>query len=319
MNHPSLALCIPAYRAEHHLTHLLETAQQQNPLFDEIIVCVDASPDRTADIARGWGAQVLINDETVGCSASKNRALAAATADWIHFHDADDILLPNFTEEAHRWISSADAPDVVVMGFEYRDKATNKLLAIGLVDDSSLSSDPVAFTIRHKVPNFGLYRRDALVRLGGYDCDSEVLFNEDVAFHTKLALAGLRFRASSTVTSINWRHRDSMSGTNPVRCHLAHAAVMRKVAKRAKSDHAELIASNLWMAAQGLAMYGEWNNVDAVLDEASRIFPSVPSGQPRDFALLCRILPWPLAFRTREQLIRWLKPGLRRITQAASE
>jgi glycosyltransferase involved in cell wall biosynthesis len=311
MNPATLALCIPAYRSEEHLPRLILTAQQQQPLFDEIIVCVDASPDRTAEVAKKWGVTVLVNEKNLGCSNSKNRALETATADWVHFHDADDILLPGFTKEAHHWMRMQNAPEVVIMGFEHRDFKTNELFGVGLVDDTELAKDSIGFSIRRKLPNFGIYQRKALLKIGGFDCDPAVLYNEDVAFHTKLALAGFRFRASSVVTSVNWRHENSMHQRNPVACLMAHHAVMLKVAPRANTKHFETIAQNLWLVAQGLAIHGEWQKVDTVLSDALRIYPAVPAGQSRDFALVCRLIGLHRAFRLREKLIRWFKPNLR--------
>jgi glycosyltransferase involved in cell wall biosynthesis len=312
MSQPTLALCIPAYHAEEHLPRLLETAHRQDPPFDEIIVCVDASPDRTAEIAKDWEAIVLVNEKNLGCSRSKNRALQASTADWVHFHDADDVLLPGFTVEAHRWMASKDPPEVVIMGFEYRDFASNELLGTGLADDAALAADPVGFTICRKLPNFGIYRREALAAAGGFDSDPSVLYSEDVAFHTKLALEGFRFRASSVVTSINWCHRDSMHKKNPVACLMAYHAVMKRIAVRAAPKYHEAIAQNLWLAAQGLAMYGQWEKVNEVLADARQIFPGVPSKESREFALACQLFGPHSAFRLREKLIRLLKPKLRR-------
>jgi glycosyltransferase involved in cell wall biosynthesis len=311
MKRPTLALCIPAYRAETHLPRLLKTAREQEPALDEIIVCVDASPDGTADVARHWGATVLINESNLGCSCSKNRALAAATSDWVHFHDADDILLPGFTAEAHRCMTLPNPPDVVIMGFEYRDFETNELLATGIVDDTALAEDPIGFSIRHKLPNFGIYKRDVLVRLGGFDCDPSVLHNEDVAFHTKLAIEGCRFRASPIVTSINWRHGDSMHQRNEIACLTAHHVVMTRLAQRVAPKYYEQIAQNLWLAAQGLAIHGQWQTVRRVLADAQKLFAGVPSGQSRDFTFVCRLLPPHIAFRLRETLICWFKPHLR--------
>jgi glycosyltransferase involved in cell wall biosynthesis len=311
MTRPTIAVCIPAYNAAAFLPRLLPSAAAQTPPFDEVIVCDDASTDATAAIASAYGAKVLSNAVNLGCSHSKNRALEAATADWVHFHDADDELLPLFTAEAHGWMAGNDPPEVVVMGFEYRDFASNQLLGTVLVDDAALAADPVGFTIRRKLPNFGIYRRDALVSAGGFDCDPSVLYNEDVAFHTKLALEGFRFRASSVVTSINWRHGDSMHGRKPVACLLAHHAVMMKVAQRAAPKYREAIARNLWLAAQGLAMYGQWEEVDEVLADARQIFSGVPSQESQDFALACQLFGPRFAFHLRERLIRLFKPELR--------
>lgn len=308
---PTIALCIPAYRAEEHLPRLLDSAKLQNPPFDEIIVCVDASPDATADVARSFDVTVIENEINLGCSASKNQALRAATADWIHFHDADDILLPEFAREAHDWMSSDQPPDVVIMGYEYLDFRTGSHLATGLQDDTELASDPVGYAIRHKLPNFGIYQREKIVALGGFDQDPATLYNEDVAFHLKLAIGGLSFRASNKVTSINYRHEHSMSAVNATKCHLAHCEVMRRAAEKTGARYSAEIASRIWGAATGLACHQAWQDVDRALSLARQIHSEIPSGQSRAFARLCSVIGPPAAFRLRERMIRIFKPQLR--------
>ena len=311
MAKPTIALCIPAYKAEEHLPRLLESARQQNPPFDEIIVCVDASPDATADVARTFGVTVIVNETNLGCSASKNRALEAAISDWVHFHDADDILLPDFTREAHDWMGLDNPPDVVIMGFEYLDFLTREHLTTGLQSDEQLSSDPVGYAIRNKLPNFGIYQREKISALGGFDVDPATLYNEDVAFHLKLALAGCSFRASSKVTSLNYRHGNSMSSANATRCELAHSEVMRRAAEKTGERYTGDIAARLWGAATMLASHQTWSDVDRVLALAKQIYPGIPSGQSKSFYRLCAIIGAPAAFRLRERSIRLLKPQLR--------
>ncbi len=315
MAKPTIALCIPAYKAEENLPRLLESARRQDPPFDEIIVCVDASPDNTADVAQSFGATVIVNESNLGCSASKNRALEAATADWIHFHDADDILLPGFTLEAMKWMTMDDPPDAVIMGFEYRDFASNELLATGLVNDAEIASDPIRFSICKKLPNFGIYQRSGLLKICGFDCDPAVLYNEDVAFHTKLALAGFRFRASNKVTSINWLHGNSMSQNNQIKCLKAHCCVMQKVAIAVGQKYPQEIASRFWLAATGLAANQDWEATNTAIDQARRLHKGMPSELSKAFAILCRILGPHLAFRVRERAIRLFKPHLRPLNQ----
>jgi glycosyltransferase involved in cell wall biosynthesis len=311
MKSPSIALCIPAYKAEEHLPRLLTSAEKQDPPFDEIIVCVDASPDRTAEVARAWGAKVLINERNEGCSASKNRAMKAASADWVHFHDADDLLLPDFTAEAHGWMGLDNPPDVVIMGFEYLDFVSHEHLATGLQNDRQLSVDPVGYAIRHKLPNFGIYQRNKILNLGGFELDPVTLYNEDVAFHLKLALAGLSFRASSKITSINYRHGDSMSSTNAVRCEVAHCEVMRRVWQKTGNHYAVDIAGRIWGAATVLASHRAWAEVSEALALAKQVFQGIPPGQSQAFVMLCRILGVGSAYRFREFAIRSFKPALR--------
>ena len=86
---------------------------------------------------------------------------------------------------------------------------------------------------------------------------------------------------------------------------------MRKVLSRADaSPYAHDIAARLWHAAAGLTSELDWRTADQAAMLAMKLAsPSVaPSGQA--FKMLCRISPR-LALRTREWLIRALKPRYR--------
>jgi len=93
----TLALCIPAYNAAAYLPRLLTSAVNQAIPFTEILVYDDCSTDSTAAIARSYGANVISGSVNKGCSFGKNALAEKTTCEWIHFHDADDELLPNFT------------------------------------------------------------------------------------------------------------------------------------------------------------------------------------------------------------------------------
>src|ERR1700733_1516638 len=176
MSKPTLALCIPAFNAAKFLPRLLNSAKAQKIPFDEIIVCDDASKDETTAITRAHGAKVVSNETNLGCSASKNRALAVASSDWIHFHDADDELLPNFTLLARKWMLMPDAPDVVLFDYEYHDNETGELLSQSNFDDHALQQDPIRYAILNQINPFcGLYRRERLVEIGGHDIEPKIL------------------------------------------------------------------------------------------------------------------------------------------------
>ncbi len=314
MSRPALALCIPAYRAAWCLPRLLDSARAQEIPFDEILVYDDCSPDDTAEVARRHGARVISGERNVGCSAGKNALLAAASGDWIHFHDADDALLPNFTRLAHRWMARGEAcPDVVLFAYDYRENDSGALIQTTRFDGEALRRDPLRYAILHQINPFcGLYRRARLHAVGGYDTDPEILYNEDVAFHCKLAAEGLSFDAEPELSIVNYRVGGSMSGANRLKCTRAHHAVMRRLAARVGARYPREISTRLWSAATALAVADQWPEVAQALALARSLAPGVPPGQGRAFAALCRVLGAPAAFRVREQLIRALKPGLRR-------
>jgi glycosyltransferase involved in cell wall biosynthesis len=313
MRQSTIALCIPAYNAAAFLPRLLASAAAQTPPFEEIIVCDDASTDDTAAIAMAHGAKVVPNAVNLGCSASKSHALAAATADWVHFHDADDELLPNFTTLAHCWMSRPDAPDVVLFNFECRDNASGEVLGRSDFDDAALRRDPIRYAILNQVVSIcGLYRREKLSKIGGYDTDPEILYNEDAAFHCKLAFAGLSFGVEKEISIINYRVKNSMSDANRIKCLKAYHAATRKVAARVGQRYATEISSRFWAAATGLASHLAWRDVDDAIAEALELNRGIPPDQSKEFVLLCRLAGPRAAFRFREYAIRLFKPHLRR-------
>jgi len=79
---------------------------------DEIIVVDSASSDKSADIARGLGAQVLVTDDWPGFGPQKNRALALARGRWVLSLDADERVTPALRDEILSAISRASGPRV---------------------------------------------------------------------------------------------------------------------------------------------------------------------------------------------------------------
>lgn len=310
---PTIALCIPAYNAAWCLPRLLASAHAQESPFDEILVYNDCSRDDTALVAKKFGATVVSGEVNVGCSAGKNALIEYVKSEWIHFHDADDLLLSNFTRLAHTWITRREqCPDVVLFDYEYRDNETNELIVKSNFSPEQLEADPVRYAILNQINPFcGLYRRSKLEEVGCYDTDPEILFNEDVAFHCKLALAGFSFGVEKEVSIVNYRIGGSMSQANQHKCMLAHCAVMRRIGAVAGTRYPEEIAKRFWGAATSLATFKDWVNVDRALDEASQLYRGVPEGFSSSFSWLCRLCGCKRAFRIRENSIRILKPHLR--------
>ena len=313
----TLALCIPAYNAAAYLPRLLGSAAAQTVPFDEILVYDDCSTDDTAAVAEAHGARVVHGDVNRGCSAGKNRLAEETTCEWIHFHDADDELYPNFVETARAWMTQVDPPDVVLFAYEYRDNETNDLLSLRTFDDAALRSDPVDYAIREQINPFcGLYHREAFLRAGGYDLDPAVLYNEDVAMHLNLALSGLRFAADSTVTVINYRIGASMSQANQAKCFRAHYHVLRKAAERIGPEHRGVLAEALWKAAGISGSVLDWESADAAAALAQSLGREVPRSGKSWFRYIARLSPR-FALRAREHVIRRFRPHLRPQLQAS--
>lgn len=307
----TLALCVPAYNAESFLPRLLLSAKNQAVPFDEILVYNDASTDQTAKVAECHGARVIEGITNLGCSSGKNILANLSKCKWVHFHDADDDLLPDFTERVHDWINRAgDQYDVLLLNFKYVDFSSGNLLMVANYDADELRRDALKYAIDHKIVNFGVYKLKPFLDAGGFDLGKEVLYNEDSALHQRLAGNGLKFDYLPEITCINYRYQASMSSSNQLKCARAKYHVLAKTASAHGSTYPFELSRQLWICIASLGAAQDWEYVEKAIKLSKRLgYPFSPVGS-RPFKLLTRVNPF-LAAWFREKMIRLLKPHLR--------
>lgn len=113
-----VSVVIPAYRSERTIAETLESIKGQTRPPAEIIVVDDGSPDRSAEIATGYGVRVL-TQENGGPAAARNRGILEARGDWIAFADADDIWEP--TKLGRQWQAHELCPEAGVICCDFRE------------------------------------------------------------------------------------------------------------------------------------------------------------------------------------------------------
>jgi glycosyltransferase involved in cell wall biosynthesis len=304
-----LALLVPARNAESVIGRLFDSAGAQYTPFDEVHVYDDASTDRTGEIARLRGAQVVRSDVNTGPSAGKNQLAAVTTCEWIHFHDADDAMHPEFVTRARTWMRADDA-DVVLFATEDREEGTDRVLARRAWDDAALAIDALRYAIPRTITNCGIYRREAFLAAGGFNLDPAVKYNEDQAMHAQLALHGLRFRADNLPAMVIYQRAHSMSSGHRVECARAQVDVLDWIAARTRQTYLTEIGQSLWRLAGVCAGYSDWTYVRRCLDIAARLGYDHPHREHWVVQALARLSPF-AAVAARETVIRAVKPHLR--------
>ena len=95
-----VSVVIPCYRQAHYLPTAVDSALAQTHPDVEVIVVDDGSDDDTAAVAARYGARVrYVRRPNGGLAAARNTGVAASTATYLKFLDADDHLVP---EQLHR-------------------------------------------------------------------------------------------------------------------------------------------------------------------------------------------------------------------------
>jgi glycosyltransferase involved in cell wall biosynthesis len=266
MSKPTTALLIPCYNAERYLENLRKQVDALDPAFDELVIVDDGSTDGTVAKARALGFDIIPLGTNRGPGAARNEAAKRATAEWIHFLDADDEIAPDYLAKVLPM--AGDAVDVVLCSCDFLDEVTRERIMRWSFEDSLYSREPLKGCIRTGVNTpSSLIRRRKFAEIGGFNEERRCW--EDGDMHLRLALAGARFRAIPDVLSFGIRHRRGTSG-NELYCHRCRLEFLEKYADYVPRIDAEDLVNEAVINASRLYREGDKANAMRALDLACR-------------------------------------------------
>ncbi len=192
-----VSVIIPAYNCGKYIAQTLNCiyAQTMSRRDIEVIVCLDAPTDNTADVVRAWGAahadmnlRVLDNKTNRGVSYSRNAALRVASGEFVHFMDSDDLINTDFYSSLYNAAGAAGA-DVAVASFRYQKKP-NKSVIFDMATVVTAPQDKIDMT---RVDEHGmmwryLIRREFWMR-EKFEFPEDMRFCEDWLLANRMVLA----------------------------------------------------------------------------------------------------------------------------------
>jgi len=92
----SLSVVLTTFNEEENLPKCLDSLRG---LADEIVVVDGSSKDKTVEVAKKYGAKVLVTKNLPNFHINKQKAIELATKDWILQLDADEMLSSDLAEE----------------------------------------------------------------------------------------------------------------------------------------------------------------------------------------------------------------------------
>ncbi len=222
---PRVSVIVPVRDGERELPALLDSIERQDMAREdfEVVVADNGSSDRSAEVARRWGASV-VSEREPGRARARNRATAAARGELLAFTDADCVTEPTWLTELTACL--AHAP---LVGGEVR-------VAVG---DPPTPLDRLEALWRFRqrywvtqegwsaTANMGM-RRDAFESVGGFDASFRHI-GEDVDICLRATAAGF---------AIGWCPRAVV--THPAETSLR--TMFRRAAAQAHSErHLHLV------------------------------------------------------------------------------
>jgi cellulose synthase/poly-beta-1,6-N-acetylglucosamine synthase-like glycosyltransferase/spore germination protein YaaH/peptidoglycan/xylan/chitin deacetylase (PgdA/CDA1 family) len=187
----SVSVIVPAHNEERVIDKTLGALNRLRVAPQEVIVVDDGSTDATADVARCRGVTV-VSQARQGKAAALNAGLRLAKGDIVVVLDADTMLSPDFLD-----VVLAHFADPRVAGVAGNVKVGNRKHLLGKLQAieyiASLNLDRRAQAVLNVVAVVpgaaGAFRREVLLRCGGYPSDTLV---EDMDLTVSLLRAGWR-------------------------------------------------------------------------------------------------------------------------------
>ena len=222
---PTVSLLVPCYNAESYITDFIDNMSRQTIPFDEVLFYDDGSSDRTAELLsqQNFG-RVIYGKVNQGPSIGRNILIRESTGQLIHFHDIDDWLEPTFLEQTLAALNNEW--DGVITNIKAIERDSGRLHQIHDYSELNNYSDQTAFFLTHCCyPINGLYRREALEKIGGF---REALSrDEDPDLHIRLAHSGARLYCLPQALAINRFGQGTYSSSSWEACWREHLKALK--------------------------------------------------------------------------------------------
>lgn len=196
-SNPLVSIIIPTYNRANLLPNAIESVLGQGYPNTEIIIVDDGSTDDTQNVLEQFAGRInVVIQENKGASAARNHGIRLSKGDIIAFLDSDDLWLPTKLERQVAILQSAD-PTIPCclcnIRLAYSDGRTGSSFDLSLIKPS-IEEGLWLNVLEVLASRFILFnqsvaiRREALVKVGGFDESYKYMEDHDLAM--RLALLG---------------------------------------------------------------------------------------------------------------------------------
>lgn len=234
---PRVSVVIPTFNRRKLLPEALDSLLRQTFQDWEAIVVDDGSNDDTFEVASAYARRdprfrcLPREGEKRGADVCRNQGILAASAPLVVFLDSDDLLLPGAFE--YRVHQAEAEPGMDFHVFMTRLFGRNPGDSAVIWNEFSEESDLRRFLRMDLVWHTSgpIWRRDALLRIGGFD-ESLASF-QDWDIHVRALIAGLRYRKVPKVDHLyrrpDWQTDQlSSKSTRELRHLKSHRGMFRR-------------------------------------------------------------------------------------------
>ena len=175
---PTIAVVIPVYKGAPYIRAALDSVMMQTHQASEIIVIDDGSPDESGAIAASYGNKVkVIRQENRGMGNARNTGIRCAKSTWIAFLDQDDTSHIDRLKKIYEAALSFPSAKWIYSDWIKLDMNTKKKYYITNPDPLNYERE-IRYVCR-LMPSFSAMRRDALIEVGGFSEQGDLIGVDD--------------------------------------------------------------------------------------------------------------------------------------------
>jgi GT2 family glycosyltransferase len=295
-----ITLLVPCYNAAPFLERLMASVREQTMPFTRIICYDDASSDDTCRVAGLLGLEVIRGELNRGPAYARNRLMDAARSEWVHFHDADDLLDHRFVEKMTALLN--DDVDVAVCQMDWVTQTSLKLEIAWRYDGETLARDPIGANLKNPIGVIAcVFRNETLRRIGGFD--ESLRTWEDADLQVRLSRSGARYRVTTDMLATGMRHQLGASSNTAQMCE-CRTRLLETYADSLPERYRDTIAAEAEKVAAWLITGKMFPDVaDRCLELCRRLGWKVPSSSHPVMRVARMILPvrWLIVLQARHR------------------
>ena len=193
---PKVSVLMSVYNDAVYLDEAIESILNQTFTDFEFLIINDGSTDGSRDIILSYAdprIRLVDNEVNLGLPVSLNKGIRLAKGEYIARQDADDVSLPDRLAQQAAFLDAHSDVTVVGCWWEWID-VDGDVFATGEIPNSNTIIKAKLVQHNVKFPHgCMMIRREALVRIGGYD--RQFRFTQDLDLWLRMVKAGYRFGA----------------------------------------------------------------------------------------------------------------------------
>jgi glycosyltransferase involved in cell wall biosynthesis len=255
---PHVSVVVPLYNKRATIRRTVESILAQTYADFELLIIDDGSTDGGPDLIEQEYMDTrlrVIRQENAGPAAARNHGAEVARGDLITFLDADDEWRAEMLERAVTILSTHPECDAFTAAFYLEPAGVSRwdpLLAYGFAEGPwrltpQIPRDQLTHCLDAFHPTTAVYRREVVLRHGGFFTEVRCTFGEDVYFWIQVLLNHVIYRHMEPLAHYHTEDSElgigGRKGALPLEPVLTHPTKVRASAPPELKDVLEL-----WLA-----------------------------------------------------------------------